>query len=356
MQVAPKDGTLSSEATRPEGEDDAAPPKDDFDRDLVRWTRGLFLWTRVMAVFTGALVLTAALQFWVMQGQLGEMKTAREGGDKSTADQLAVMRDQAAAMQSQSTQMQAAVAQTERAIAATNRLAAEAAKSAIETKRIADAAGQANQATKQGIVGIQRAFLVVKGVSTDPVNINDFGEVESFSSVNTVAWENIGNTATKDLRLRVTCTVREDATVGFPRLNRADLQSDITGYGASPLEKSTFGPKERKTAGICRDFVMDKRKKRPFTYIYEFVFGSARYKDMIDPASIHLTKFCYLIFRPLPGILGQKQLPEPMITLCDFGNCIDDECTKQDRDEADYEIGAESPPITATVQTKKKPR
>jgi hypothetical protein len=62
-------------------------------------------------------------QLIAMQGQLTEMRTTRESGDKATASQLGLMRDQTKAMQRQLAAMQSASAQTERAIAATNRLA-----------------------------------------------------------------------------------------------------------------------------------------------------------------------------------------------------------------------------------------
>jgi hypothetical protein len=118
-----------------------------LDRDLVKWTRGLARWTKAPAIFTAILVIAAGLQFWVMRGQLEEMKTARESGDISTADQLGVMRKQAEAMQGQFNAMQAASAQTERAIAATNRLAEEAGKTAAASKILADETTRSANAT-----------------------------------------------------------------------------------------------------------------------------------------------------------------------------------------------------------------
>lgn len=96
--VVPERGVPDGANTKREGEQKAEPTKDSFDRDLVRWTK-------VLAFFTGALVLGAGLQFWAMRGQLNEMRATREGGDKSFADQLAVMQAQAKAMQGQLSQM-----------------------------------------------------------------------------------------------------------------------------------------------------------------------------------------------------------------------------------------------------------
>ena len=94
----PEHGAPRGEETKAEGEKQAEPSQSQLDRDMVRWTRAL-------AFFTAALVIAAALQFWAMRGQLREMRATREGGDKSFADQIAIMQAQAKAMQGQLTQM-----------------------------------------------------------------------------------------------------------------------------------------------------------------------------------------------------------------------------------------------------------
>ena len=66
---SPKNSTPNRDVTASGRYDKAKQPNDQFDRDLVRWTK-------VLAAFTGALVLTAGLQFWIMQGQLNEMQNA----------------------------------------------------------------------------------------------------------------------------------------------------------------------------------------------------------------------------------------------------------------------------------------
>lgn len=76
------------------------------ERMMARWTRHVGLFTAglvLVGVFT-AIVFYRQLN--VMQNQLGEMKATRESGDKSTADELGVMRDQAKAMQDQRALMQ----------------------------------------------------------------------------------------------------------------------------------------------------------------------------------------------------------------------------------------------------------
>lgn len=92
--VIPEGKALDCQTTTADRDDKTEPSEEKIDRDLVRWTRAL-------AIFTGVLVVASILQFWVMRGQLDEMKATREGGDKSMADQMAVMRDQAKAMQGQ---------------------------------------------------------------------------------------------------------------------------------------------------------------------------------------------------------------------------------------------------------------
>jgi hypothetical protein len=89
--IIPEGEAPGRQTTTAESESEPHQAKDKLDRDLVRWTR-------VLAFFTGALVLAAGLQFWAMRGQLSEMKTAREGGEKSMVDQLAAMNGQLAQM------------------------------------------------------------------------------------------------------------------------------------------------------------------------------------------------------------------------------------------------------------------
>ena len=96
--VIPEGKEPDCQTTTTERDNKTKPPEEKPDRDLVRWTRAL-------AIFTGVLVVASILQFWVMRGQLDEMKATREGGDKSMTDQLAVMRDQAKAMQGQLDEM-----------------------------------------------------------------------------------------------------------------------------------------------------------------------------------------------------------------------------------------------------------
>jgi hypothetical protein len=153
--IIPEDKAPDCQATTAERDHKAEPPEEKLDRDLVRWTRAL-------AIFTGVLVVASVLQFWVMRGQLDEMKATREGGDKSMVDQLAIMQAQAKAMQHQVEAMKTASAQTERAITATDRLAEEASKSAIESHRLADSATKSAEDSRRladaAIVSAQTGF------------------------------------------------------------------------------------------------------------------------------------------------------------------------------------------------------
>lgn len=67
----------------------------------------MIIWTRAAAVFTAFLALLACLQAWIIWGQLGEIKTAREGGDKPFADQISAMQDQAKIIQEKFNQIMA---------------------------------------------------------------------------------------------------------------------------------------------------------------------------------------------------------------------------------------------------------
>ncbi len=85
--VGPEHETPDAQAVTSKGERRRNVSKDELDRSMVNWTRAV-------AVFTAFLALLAGLQAWIIWGQWGEMKAAREGGDKSFADQIAVMQGQ----------------------------------------------------------------------------------------------------------------------------------------------------------------------------------------------------------------------------------------------------------------------
>ena len=98
--IIPEGKAPGRQATATESESKADPAEKQLDRDLVNWTR-------MLAFFTGALVLAAALQFWALRGQLDEMRTTRESSDKWMTAQLKVMGDQTKAMQGQLDEMKA---------------------------------------------------------------------------------------------------------------------------------------------------------------------------------------------------------------------------------------------------------
>jgi len=89
--VAAEDKGPDSQDITPKTAKQKETAQEKLDRDMVRWTR-------VVGLFTAALFVAAILQFAVME-------IARESSDDSTAAQLAVMRAQTRTMQSQLDQM-----------------------------------------------------------------------------------------------------------------------------------------------------------------------------------------------------------------------------------------------------------
>lgn len=98
--VRPEHEVPDAQAVASEGKRRGNVSKDELDRSMI-------IWTRAAAVFTAFLALLACLQAWIIWGQLGEIKTAREGGDKPFADQISVMQDQVKAIQGQVNQIMA---------------------------------------------------------------------------------------------------------------------------------------------------------------------------------------------------------------------------------------------------------
>jgi hypothetical protein len=97
----PVHDTSGGATTNGQRPDVAAPVKDEFDRALVHWTRKLAYLNAALVAVTFALVVSAFLQFYVMRGQLGEMKAAREGGDITSNKQLSLMAQQIDEMRAQ---------------------------------------------------------------------------------------------------------------------------------------------------------------------------------------------------------------------------------------------------------------
>jgi hypothetical protein len=72
---------------------------------------------------------------------------------------------------------------------------------------------------------------------------------------------------------------------------------------------------------------------------HRYVFGSARYQDMLGEPVVHRTDFCYeLTFggNPETGWVDDPKVPPLTATahLCTEHNCADAECKKYDQEDA----------------------
>jgi hypothetical protein len=324
---------------------------------------------RWMIVLTAAIAFSGIIsavifgkQLLAMEAQLTEMRIAREGSDKSTADQIALMTAQSDTMAGQLSQMKAAAEQTERAIIATNHLAEEAGRSADQSRRLADAAiaenavtrqlataaDRANQINRKSLTGVQRAFISVKSVEYEPWDPNDKSTRYDQWFVD-VALENSGNTPAADLHIRTRCS---------GSVTRVTDPYTIPGLGPSVGSKNSrlgdlrtleLGPKQAKPVARCPMAGDFRAQNGQFFY----VFGTAAYRDTLDSSSAHLTEFCFEAYR-LDGPEGaftshfDPHLRERDLIPCRTHNCTDDGCGKADLQLAVEDL-TPSPPTGATA-------
>jgi hypothetical protein len=307
-------------------------------------------------------------QLDAMRGQLTEMKTARESGDKATAAQLSVMQTQATAMQRQVEAMQTASAQTERAIAATNRLAEEAAKTASESHRLAEeatksvdaalvankltqqlagAAAKGNDISQRALVGVQRAFMFARDVTleklTNYLATGDFTGTKPIGWIARVKWENSGATPTKGLVIDTYC-LTSFGVVEHPWVVRhsTPLNKDQPGetkFLRGGQTHSVFGPHSTDTAGSGCPLAPIEVLLHQMSVYNVSMYGSAHYQDMLGGPEIHRTDFCFVVKitgNIEAGYTDVAGIPSLTSTAyqCAEHNCADAECEKEDKEDA----------------------
>ncbi len=285
-------------------------------------------------------------QLQVMQGQLNEMKSASEQTERAIKASNRIAEA------------------TARSVAASNRLADAAAQATGESRRLADAATQANDVSRQlvnaaaqanavsnrladtaaqgneinrrALIDVQRAFMFPRGIDFEPITsarlTGDLSGTRPIAWQARVKWENSGNTPTRDLLISTNCVtsfepIAEPYTITATDEQHHFLVKNEVGF--------VFGPKQTNYAGPCalNPLIIVFHQ---LDWIHFYVFGTARYRDVIDPGTIHLTEYCFEL--RIKGIIeaGPHDVPgvptlNSTASFCAKHNCADDECEKERR-------------------------
>jgi hypothetical protein len=258
--IIPKSQAPRSQPTATESGAKSDPSNDKLDRDLVRWTR-------MLAFFTGALVLAACLQFWAMYRQLNEMAATREDADTSMTEQIEVM------------------------------------------KRQLDQMGISNRINTR-MLTINESPSVYFGNTAHFRNIQQpDGEI---LEALVVTIGNSGASVARGLSYRLACHIGSLPT------------DDIIAAALSGVVvvRTALTPKAEVTPIACKlsaRNVLEINKTRQSVY----VFGSASYPDTMDSSSKHLVKFCLRLHdMALSGNGDVGTMQEE----CNNYNCADNEC------------------------------
>ena len=249
-------------------------------------------WTRAVAVFTAFLALLAGFQAWIIWGQLGEMKAAREGGDRSMADQMDVMRTQAKAMQGQF-----------------------------------DLMNQQMQDARQ----TQRAFITVSDVTITK---------SEREGPNISCWRiqpiitNDGGTPTDRMQYLQQIVVSTYPPVGKEmsayRLILAPSDPGVYFKKYGGWSAALLGPKRTLPSTHGDDVAcLDENASGDFFASKRiYARGVIHYRDVYANSIDHITKYCFWV-QADRNVKGFK----PSSVLCRNWNCADDGCTK---DEESY--------------------
>lgn len=327
------------------------------DRWMIFVTAAIALSGVASAVILGKQFRAMNGQLEVMRGQLAEMKAAGDQTERAIAatnrlaDQAAISATESRRLADQAEQSASATRQLAQAAnesaAQSRRLAdaaiksAEAAARATEmTRKLARAATDANKISQEALVDVQRAFMFPKGI--DFAKVPNVGMARATGDITGslpilwaahVRWTNSGNTPTKDFVTTTNCLISMKGQVDDPyTVTASDISKGL--IFATNKIGFVFGPKQETDAGFC---LVD-----PFSIIINslvginfYVYGSATYKDVLDPAVIHITEFCFIMVisgNPETGYMTNPPGIDPLHATtgyCRKHNCADDECKGQ---------------------------
>jgi len=136
-----------------------------------------------------------------------------------------------------------------------------------------------------------------------------------------ILWKNSGNTPTRNLTVWIVTTNLQrklDSSFSFP-----------DNIPAKPNDKSLW---VRSFVGPQADFssqivAVAYNPKSPIDSGHQYIYfwGWARYNDIFDSKTVHLTRFCEEIYAIIPDPKNIA-LPTAYARQCNYGNCADDEC------------------------------
>jgi len=255
---------------------------------------------------------------------------------------------------------------TSDAAAASHSLAESAGQSTAATQRLAAAANDANAVSRELVktthqVGeinqnAQRAFVFVKGLSFRKVNYAEWYRtlVESKGLPASLApvpndpnvqqivgwkvnliWENSGSTPTKSLTISNNLFVSNLYDEAKHPFDVSAIQPDDKMRVKLPDEKVFIGPKQSAEVPVTFFEPLHMILGALFLPRY-YIFGTATYKDILNPSYVHRVDYCFLIHLTgdarsgLRG--GDSKGFEPLgadLVPCANHNCMDEECDQK---------------------------
>jgi hypothetical protein len=150
---------------------------------------------------------------------------------------------------------------------------------------------ESNAINRRALIDVQRAFVFIDSYNWGPTG--DFRPDTGWGI--TLAFENSGNTPTKDLNIEIFCPFSK-TLIDDPYQPKLD--------GATVHTKRVLGPKQKTIGGACvfdtKD-LLDVQKGKWLLYIV----GKAEYQDVFGES--HITEFCD-VFYGIDGNLGNSKV------------------------------------------------
>lgn len=189
-------------------------------------------------------------------------------------------------------------------------------KSAIAASRSADEAKNANDFSRDALVSVQRAFIIVNPV---PVIQGTLTEVLVHFNM-----ENTGTTPTRRLKSHINYMVSSQA---LPKdfIFRDVPMKDRTGEELVPV----IGPKSSSPLTATVSIADWRRLERQEVHIY--FYGWVTYNDIFEKTPRHLTRFCFEVVSVgmATVAIGQEGAALRTDIISTRFNCYDEECKEQ---------------------------
>lgn len=172
---------------------------------------------------------------------------------------------------------------------------------------------ESNRINREALVSVQRAFVFPKDPSAGALR-DAKGNITLLSF--RIVWENSGSTSTKDLTVNINSNT-------FDAPPEGDMFPDNPSRLDTPL---VIGPKAiiySDPAVIQGEELKAVRDGKKLL----FVWGRARYKDLFVDTKVHRTRFAY-------KIAWNNNARAFAISMHNKFNCADEECDRQEQDQA----------------------